>query len=156
MTTKTVESVFPELGTPTAPVPTSSPTAIFSIRVCVCVRACVRVPLSLNTENERKRRKNLQLLSSLHKTKNEAKTSANQFYRLQKKNYKSLLFSTATLPLHSCDNSLALLRQQTLGNPFGEGARESASRRTRRETNTIVASVRAAYLDAFNNLLVTY
>lgn len=83
----------------------------------VCGRACVWVPLSLSTENEIKRRKILQLLSSLHKTKNKAKTSANQFYRLEKKIINLLCFPPRRFPLHSCDNSLALLREQTLGNP---------------------------------------
>jgi hypothetical protein len=85
----------------------------------VCGRACVWVPLSLTTENEIKRRKILQLLSSLHKTKNKAKTSANQFYRLQKKIINLLCFpprrfpcTLATIPSHSCENKRLEIRRR--------------------------------------------
>jgi hypothetical protein len=118
MTTKTVEIVFPKLGTPTAPVPTSSPPAIFSIRVCACVRACESQSLWARKTKENAET-NLQLLSSLHKTKTRRKLRQISFTGSRKKFINLLCFpprrfpcTLATIPSHSCDNKRWEIRRR--------------------------------------------
>jgi hypothetical protein len=118
MTTKTVEILFPELGTPTAPVPTSSPPAIFSIRVCVCVRACE--PHSLwarKTKENAEKICNCSPLSTKLKTRRKLRQIS--FTGSRKKIINLLCFpprrfpcTLATIPSHSCDKKRSEIRRR--------------------------------------------